>query len=53
MPAEERTAAEALRQLREEDPWFSYPDAVRMLSALDPAEAPALDAEVAAPRGKV
>jgi HEAT repeat protein len=53
MPAEERTAAEALRPLREEDPWFSYPDAVRMLSALDPAEAPALAAALAEPSAKI
>jgi HEAT repeat protein len=53
MPAEERTAAEALRQLREEDPWFSYPDAVRVLSGLDAAEAPGLVAALAEPSAKI
>ncbi|MGI8587256.1 MAG: HEAT repeat domain-containing protein [Chloroflexia bacterium] len=39
-----RRASEVLRQLREEDPWFSYPDAVEMLSMLEEAEVPELAA---------
>ena len=35
-------AAELLRQLHEEDPWFSYPQAVDLLSALDATEVPVL-----------
>src|SRR5438105_7226066 len=46
-------ADEILRQLHEEDPWFSYPDAVDLLSRLDPAALPALDAALGDPSAKI
>jgi HEAT repeat protein len=53
MEGEIRTAAEALRQLHEEDPWFSYPDAVDLLSTLHPGEGPALVAALDDPSKKI
>ncbi len=46
-------AAELLRQLHEEDPWFSYPQAVDLLSALDATEVPALVAALGDPSAKI
>src|SRR5262245_16267666 len=46
-------ADELLRQLHDEDPWFSYPDAVDLLSRLDPAALPALDAALGDPSAKI
>jgi HEAT repeat protein len=53
MEGEIRTAAEALRQLHEEDPWFSYPDAVDLLSTLHASEGPALVAALHDPSTKI
>ncbi len=53
MEGEMRTAAEALHQLHEEDPWFSYPDAVDLLSTLNPDEGPALVAALHDPSKKI
>ncbi len=46
-------AAELLRQLHEEDPWFSYPQAVDLLSALDVTEVPLLLAALTDPSAKI
>jgi len=46
-------AAELLRQLHEEDPWFLYPQAVDLLSALDATEVPALMAALDDPSAKI
>ena len=53
MEGEIRTAAEALHQLHQEDPWFSYPDAVDLLSTLNPGEGPALVAALHDPSKKI
>ena len=45
-------AAELLRQLHEEDPWFLYPQAVDLLSALDATEVPALMAALDDPSAR-
>ncbi|HMA38195.1 MAG TPA: HEAT repeat domain-containing protein [Chloroflexia bacterium] len=47
------TAAAALAALREEDPWFSYPDAVDLLGSLDAGEVPGLVAALADPSRKI
>ena len=53
MEGEMRTAAEALHQLHEEDPWFSYPDAVDLLSTLNSGEGLALVAALHDPSKKI
>ena len=48
-----RTAAEALSQLHQEDPWFAYPEAVDLLSGLPAGEVPALAAALDEPSAKI